>query len=437
MRHYSEPGFIFSIPIIVFVIVVLLAEIMLSMHQHSLAKSDRIDALAFATDLRTRSEQHLNRVLHLTSGLSSYFAVRHDNLKQTEVEDILRIAYQTTLHVRNFGVAVGYKITYLYPLEGNEQVVGMDYRSQPDQWPAVEAAIVSRKAVMDEQVKLLQGGLAMIYREPIFIEGNYWGLLSTVIDSDSFLADTFGQINQTTYQFSVSSSKGHSLWGDASLFKDADAVVITSERGWRFAVKTLNSEGRLSDGLLRLAGWVFALMITIGLYSVLAHRRTLAHLALHDPVTGLPNRTLLNDRIEHAMLLARRKPEDGLVVVFIDLDDFKIINDTYGHRTGDYVLKTVAQRLETCARIGDTTARWAGDEFVVLVESLNGSEIDPLLERLAKAIAEPIYHDGHRLQISASFGYAVAFKDADTAADLVWAADRRMYAHKTRRKQRI
>ena len=262
-------------------------------------------------------------------------------------------------------------------------------------------------------------------------------MLSTVIDSDSFLADTFGKINQTTYQFSVSSSKGHSLWGDASLFKDADAVVITSERGWRFAVKTLNSEGRLSDGLLRLAGWVFALMITIGLYSVLAHRRTLAHLALHDPVTGLPNRTLLNDRIEHAMLLARRKPEDGLVVVFIDLDDFKIINDTYGHRTGDYVLKTVAQRLETCARIGDTTARWAGDEFVVLVESLNGSEIDPLLERLAKAIAEPIYHDGHRLQISASFGYAVAFKDADTAADLVWAADRRMYAHKTRRKQRI
>lgn len=437
MRHYSEPGFIVSIPIIVFVIVVLLAEIMLSMHQHSLAKSDRIDALAFATDLRTRSEQHLNRVLHLTSGLSSYFAMRHDNLKQTEVEDILRIAYQTTLHVRNFGVAVGYKITYLYPLEGNEQVVGMDYRSQPDQWPAVEAAIVGRKAVMDEQVKLLQGGLAMIYREPIFIEDNYWGMLSTVIDSDSFLADTFGKINQTTYQFAVSSSKGHSLWGDASLFKDSEAVVITSERGWRFAVKTLNSEGRLSDGLLRLAGWVFALMITIGLYSVLAHRRTLAHLALHDPVTGLPNRTLLNDRIEHAMLLARRKPEDGLVVVFVDLDDFKIINDTYGHRTGDYVLKTVAQRLETCARMGDTTARWAGDEFVVLVENLNSSEIDPLLERLAKAIAEPIYHDGHRLQISASFGYAVAFKDADTAADLVWAADRRMYAHKTRRKPRI
>ena len=420
-----------------FVIGVLLAEITLSMHQHNLAKSDRIDALAFATDLRTRSEQHLNRVLHLTSGLSSYFAVRHDNLKQTEVEDILRIAYQTTLHVRNFGVAVGYKITYLYPLEGNEQVVGMDYRSQPDQWPAVEAAIVSRKAVMDEHVKLLQGGRAMIYREPIFIDDAYWGLLSTVIDSDSFLADTFGKINQTTYQFAVSSSRGHNLWGDASLFKDSQAVVITSERGWRFAVKTLNNEGRLSDGLLRLAGWVFALMITIGLYSVLAHRRTLAHLALHDPVTGLPNRTLLNDRIEHAMQLARRKPEDGLVVVFIDLDDFKIINDTYGHRTGDYVLKMVAQRLETCARMGDTTARWAGDEFVVLVENLDGSEIDPLLERLAKAIAEPIYHDGHRLQISASFGYAVAFKDADTAADLVWAADRRMYAHKTRRKQRI
>ncbi|HTF85775.1 MAG TPA: diguanylate cyclase [Cellvibrio sp.] len=437
MRHYSEPGFIFGIPIIAFVTLVVLAEIMLSMHQHSLAKSDRIDALAFATDLRTRSEQQLNRVLHLTSGLSSYFAVRRNDLKQQEVEDILRIAHQTTLHVRNFGVAVGYRITYLYPLEGNEQVLGMDYRSQPEQWPAVEATIVGRKAVMDEQVKLLQGGTAMIYREPIFVDDTYWGLLSTVIDSDSFLADTFGKINQTHYQFAVSSSRGHNLWGEAALFKDPQAVVITSERGWRFAVKLLDAGGRVPFGLLRLVGWVFALMMAMGLYSILAHRRTLAHLALHDPVTGLPNRTLLNDRIEHAMLLARRKPEEGLVVVFIDLDDFKIINDTYGHRTGDFVLKTVAQRLESCARIGDTTARWAGDEFVVLVENLDSSEIDPLLERLAKAIAEPIYHDGHRLQISASFGYAVAFKDADTAADLVWAADRRMYAHKTRRKQRI
>ena len=437
MRHYSEPGFTFSIPILVFVTLVVLAEIMLSMHRHSLAKSDRIEALAFATDLRTRTDLQLNRVLHLTSGLSSYLAVRRNDLKKTEVEDILRIAHQTTLHVRNIGVAVGYRLTYLYPLEGNEEVIGLDYRSLPGQWPAVEAAVVSRKAVMAEQVELVQGGLAMIYREPIFVEGAYWGLLSTVIDSDAFLADIFGKISQTTYQFAVMSKHGHNLWGDAELFKDPQAVVITSEQGWRFAAKLLRDEGRLSQGLLRLAGWIFALVIALSLYSVLAHRRTLTHLALHDPVTGLPNRTLLNDRIQHAMLLARRKLEDSLVVIFLDLDDFKMINDTYGHRTGDYVLKTVAQRLEACARIGDTSARWAGDEFVVLVENLNNTEIDSLLERIANAIAEPIYYDGHRLQISASLGYAVAFKDADTAADLVWAADRRMYAQKVRRQQRV
>jgi diguanylate cyclase (GGDEF) domain len=436
LRHYSEPGFIVSLPIIVFVTLVVLAEVMLSMHRHSLAKSDRIDALAFATDLRTHTDLQLNRVLHLTSGLSSYLAVRRNDLKKEEVEDILRIAHQTTLHVRNIGVAVGYQLTYLYPLEGNEQVLGMDYRSLPEQWPAVEAAIASRKAVMAEQVELVQGGVAMIYREPIFVDDAYWGLLSTVIDSNSFLADIFGRSNQTTYQFAVKGARGHNLWGDVELFKDPQAVIITSEQGWRFAAKLLRNEGRFPQGLLRLVAWAFAAVIALSLFSVLAHRRTLAHLALHDPVTGLPNRTLLNDRIEHAMLLARRKPEDSLVVIFIDLDDFKVINDTYGHRTGDYVLKAVGQRLESCARVGDTSARWAGDEFVVLVENIVGAEIEPLLERIASAIAEPIYHDGHRLQISASLGYAVAFKDADSPADLVWAADRRMYSQKLRRQQR-
>lgn len=436
MKQYSETGFILGVPTVLFLVVVIFAEIMLSMYKHNFQKSDRIDTLAFATDLRAHAEQQLNRVLHLTSGLSSYLSVRHDDLQKEEVENILRIAHQTTLHVRNFGVAVGYRLTYVYPLEGNEAVVGLDYRNQPDQWPAVEATVSGRKAVMDEQVKLVQGGVAFIYREPIFIDGEYWGLLSTVINSEAFLAETFGNINQNNYQFSVRGSHGDELWGKGDLFKDTGAEVIISERGWHFAVKSLNNQRRFPDWLLRGAGWGFAMLMAIGLYSVLAHRRTLAHLALHDPVTGLPNRTLLNDRIEHAMLLARRKPEDGLVVVFIDLDDFKIINDTYGHRTGDYVLKVIAQRLEVCARVGDTAARWAGDEFIVLVESLNSSEIEPLMERIAKAIAEPIYHDGHRLQVTASLGYAVAFKDAEIAADLIWAADRRMYAHKTRRKQR-
>src|SRR5690606_3617991 len=92
----------------------------------------------------------------------------------------------------------------------------------------------------------------MIYREPIFVDDAYWGLLSTVIDSNSFLADIFGRSNQTTYQFAVKGARGHNLWGDVELFKDPQAVIITSEQGWRFAAKLLRNEGRFPQGLLRL-----------------------------------------------------------------------------------------------------------------------------------------------------------------------------------------
>lgn len=420
---------------IFFLLALGLVEILLGMHGRNLEKSDHQDALIFATDLRDHTEKQLNRVLHQTSGLSSYFSVRRDDLEREEVENILRIAHQTSRHVRNFGVAVGYQLTYIYPIKGNEAAVNLDYRTQLQQWPDVETAVTARRAVLSEQVQLLQGGQALINREPIFIDEKYWGLLSTVIDSDEFFTDTFGNINQNNYLFAVRGARNHLLWGDERLFDDPAAVLLLSERNWLFAVKSVNNIRRLPQWVLRLMGLAIVLASTFGLYSVLSHRRALAHLALYDSVTGLPNRTLLNDRIEHALLLARRKPEEGLVVIFIDLDDFKIINDTYGHRAGDFVLKNVAQRLETCARVGDTAARWAGDEFILLVEHLRENEIEPLLERVTKAIAEALYHEGHRLQITASVGYAVAFKDADTAADLIWAADRRMYASKMRRKQ--
>ncbi|MGA2470531.1 MAG: diguanylate cyclase [Solirubrobacteraceae bacterium] len=161
-------------------------------------------------------------------------------------------------------------------------------------------------------------------------------------------------------------------------------------------------------------------------------RRELEHRALHDPLTSLPNRELLLDRLTVA--LARRVRQDTAVgVIFIDLDDFKQINDAHGHSVGDEVLVSVAQRLQSEVREGDTVARYGGDEFVVLCEDLVSEQTaGPLARRLGAAINQPVTAGGRLLAVSASIGVVVEGDPATDPDALLARADAEMYRHKRR-----
>ena len=162
----------------------------------------------------------------------------------------------------------------------------------------------------------------------------------------------------------------------------------------------------------------------------------LLHQAFHDRLTGLPNRGLFMDRLEHA--LARRPREDETIaVIFLDLDNFKVINDSLGHRAGDQLLLTMAARLQTCVREGDTVARLGGDEFTVLLEHITDLT-DAIL--VAQRIAEQsltLYTIGEReVSVTASIGIAIPSEDGESAEDLLRNADIAMYEAKRRGKAR-
>jgi diguanylate cyclase (GGDEF)-like protein/PAS domain S-box-containing protein len=171
------------------------------------------------------------------------------------------------------------------------------------------------------------------------------------------------------------------------------------------------------------------------LATALARRRDedrMRHQALHDPLTGLPNRTLLRDRLEHALAQSGRGVrETG--VLFVDLDNFKQVNDVYGHATGDAVLVEFARRLRTAVRPADTVARLGGDEFVVVCEDVDEDVVLALGGRLEAAIEMPLTVDGIPYRLSASIGIALGHSDADA---LLANADAAVYRAKARGRGR-
>jgi diguanylate cyclase (GGDEF)-like protein/PAS domain S-box-containing protein len=163
----------------------------------------------------------------------------------------------------------------------------------------------------------------------------------------------------------------------------------------------------------------------------------LNHRALHDPLTGLANRVLLLDRLEHALARARRHPSH-LAVLYLDLDRFKTVNDNLGHEVGDRLLGVVARRLQDTMRPSDSVARLGGDEFAAVLPDLHDAdEALRIADRVLAAIAEPVDLGEGALVITASIGVAAAGTGEASAAELLRRADFAMYAAKDRGRARV
>ncbi|MEO1751018.1 EAL domain-containing protein [Thiofaba sp. EF100] len=179
-------------------------------------------------------------------------------------------------------------------------------------------------------------------------------------------------------------------------------------------------------------------LIRIGnnLASIAIERRQaeerLDHLAHYDPLTGLPNRSLFHERLERALVRANRSGHQ-VAVMFLDLDRFKMINDTLGHEAGDALLKTVAQRLRTCVRMEDTVARLGGDEFTIILENITHvDDVAQVAHKIIDALAPSMQVSGHEVFATTSIGIALYPNDGVRIEDLLKNADTAMYQAKDR-----
>ena len=193
-------------------------------------------------------------------------------------------------------------------------------------------------------------------------------------------------------------------------------------------VEMSRKNARLARELSDLKAAYAALATEVAERTAVADR--LHHLAHHDPLTGLPNRVLLMDRLGQALAHARRA-DTGILVIYLDLDNFKTINDTMGHAAGDRVLKEIGTRIAGCMRSADTASRIGGDEFVLICGTTDpAADAARLRSRLLRAIEAPIDVAGTPVTIGASIGVSAFPGDGSDAAELIDRADRAMYGAK-------
>ena len=165
---------------------------------------------------------------------------------------------------------------------------------------------------------------------------------------------------------------------------------------------------------------------------------SLRHGALHDGLTGLPNRTLFVDRLTQALTRTSRSPGTRIALLFLDLDGFKGVNDTLGHLAGDLLLTKLADRIREHLRKSDTPARLGGDEFAVLLEDVRDEEAARrIADDLAQRIAAPFDLDGDAVRVTAAIGLALSTTGLERPDDLLRAADAAMYRSKGRRRTHV
>ena len=210
-------------------------------------------------------------------------------------------------------------------------------------------------------------------------------------------------------------------------------LVVLQQEQARIALDDEQSSYQNARILMLLLGGIATILAILIAYFVIRHvtkqAHQLEHQALHDEMTGLANRLLFNDRLKTSIMRGQRQGM-SFSTILLDLDGFKMINDTLGHNIGDLVLKEVARRLKNNVRKMDTVARLGGDEFVIILESLESDQVIQFADKLVSSINKPFLLGGNKIDVGISMGIASYPQDGQDCETLVNRADIAMYAAK-------
>ncbi len=421
----------------VFVLACLLATFLIEQERDRLFLDLRNQTLMQAASIRAQLESGLSSDIYLANGLLGYIsASTSPRLAPGPTQSALAAIYRYGHHIRNVGLAPDNIITYVYPLQGNEKALGLNYQDNREQWPAVRQAILSHDTVLAGPIRLKQGGTGLISRTPVYLsDGRYWGMISIVLDSDRFFRDIANMPKAQPVRWALrNTSSNVMIYGDAGQFDRAAIRLPIRVPGtiWEMAVAPAQGWHAHNPRLVvwRVVAYGIAALLAVLLYLLLTARLRIRMNDLQDPLTGLPNRRLFDDRLGQAVQLHKRQG-NGFALLGLDVDAFKRLNATYGQRVGNLVLREIAQRLSSLIRHGDTLARVGGDKFMLILNGVDNEAVAlQLADKIQTAIAAPIDIGSVSLKIGMSVGIGFYPQDGNNADALASSVDVTLYTDK-------
>ncbi|MFG0633482.1 putative bifunctional diguanylate cyclase/phosphodiesterase [Pseudomonas sp. xss_2] len=405
---------------------------------------------AHLSGVRAALEAQLRAAFGETEGIAQLIAA-DGHISAEHFHGMAREALESVPYMRHVSLAPDDVISDVYPLKGNQAIMGLDYRRLADQFPLLQSAREQMQPVLAGPVTLYQGGQALIYRRPVFINGKrgvkfYWGNVSTVADIDRLLAAAgLGpelEIDVAVRRTNGQGGDGGLIWGDARLFEDPLLSQTVEVPGGRWQLVAAPHAGWPVLGLFASPLFLFALSCT-GLFSVFVaqlnrnHRllkqrnrelrqsqAQLERLAHYDTITGLPNRVLFQQQLAAAILKG-----NGLAVLMLDIDGFKQVNDSLGHPMGDLLLQQATARFLQELDSADRVCRLGGDEFVFMLQGSQG-QVSHQVRAILRCLQRPFDLNGNAALVTGSIGLAWCPQHGESVDSLLRHADTAMYVAK-------
>lgn len=423
-----------------FLILVSLLAVLMQHLANLSTREQKLEAHYWASAFATKLRGQLDANLAVGYGIEAQISVL-GTLSQTSLDRVAARLMQKPLNVRHIAVAPGLVVSALYPLEGNEGALGLDYRQHPGQRDAVMQAMQSHQVVLAGPLPLVQGGGDhLIARFPVqMTDGTDWGLISLIIVVADLLRDAGLHDMEQRYYLALRNQPAEEpFFGDAELFESgAQTLQIEVPGGhWQLAVQPKTTR-HWENMLYGSIGVLISLLAALAVFYLRryhhqreAHLHELEQITAVDPLTQLTSRYQFNEYLNQLIEECQRT-DQGFTVLFIDLDHFKEINDSLGHSIGDELLLQVARTLKNCVRSYDLLCRFGGDEFIAVLKNVNRTpEIENRARIITSCVAESRNIQGAAVNVTCSVGVAVYPTDGSDAASLIQHADLAMYESK-------
>ena len=416
-----------------------------------------METVSEANELQSKTENLIAADIYLMEGLRALISQRPDITEQ-EFNAFSRQLLSRARIVKHVAAAPDMVVKYIYPLAGNEAALGLDYRDNDQQRATVYQASVSGQIVLAGPLRLVQGTEGIIARTPVFKDDQgsrrLWGIVSIVLDVESL----YQQLNlpqmQQQWRIAIRGKDGRGaggavFYGDAELFDNQRSVFATVRLpygSWELAMAPQGSW--LAALEMPWAIVILALMFVFGstVLAILSNRadslaeesaQSLDYRTHYDDITDLPNRKRFFHALDELVEQCGASG-DGFALLIIDVDDFRAINDAYGHLLGDTLLQRLSQRFVQTLRPEDTLYRIGGDEFaIMLTDAHHPRAAARVAEKLLECCQQSLILERVRFKISVSIGIARFPDDAGTGLQLMQVADQALHSAKSDGKNRF